>query len=301
MSYSLRVRFAILATLSALLGCTYPEFGFAGDAVVADVGVEDSTIDTGAPLDTSVVDEVSSDSIFPTDDVADTTSTDTFKPDTAMPPDTSDKVGCMGSTSVFCVDFDGSGATPLTGWDDSYLRGSGALTLDTTLFRSPTRSLLTTMPIGTGEVSANVHKVFVASAETRPMALEFSVRFDKVPTIAGPLVAKLGRGSGGRGVALYLGVNTFGIDAMGPTGTTNYRMPGTVPANTWIRVRIEAMLSPTSGWLKLVVNGKTETYQSGIPTAGAAGTDVKVNLGLYESDPPTAIKAYFDDVTFDWL
>src|SRR5205085_7583876 len=115
--------------------------------------------------------------------------------------------------------------------------------------------------------------------------------------------AKLSRGAGGRGLALYMGKSHLAVDAMGPSSTTNHEMVGALPINTWVHIRLEAVLSSTSGSFKLFIDDMTtpNVSKSGIPTTNSGGTDVKVNLGLYNSDPDPARKAWFDDVQFDWM
>lgn len=297
------MRLVALTLLSAIAGCAYPEFAFGTD------GAADSRADDSAPADSfvddsfvddSALDGASPDAIFPTDDAA---AGEVALPDTSAPVDSGPKLGCAALASMFCRDFD-SAATPTTGWVDSYVRGGGALTLDGMVFRSPSRSLLSALPVSasSAEVAANVHASFTADAESRAMFLSFWLRFDVVPTAAsGPMVVKLSRGGMGRGLAIYAGAGTLGVDAMGPTTTTNHRMTRAIAANTWMHIRLEGVLSPTTGSFKLYLDDKLEVSKTGLPTTSAAGNDVKVNVGLYHNEASPALRAYYDDVQFDWM
>jgi hypothetical protein len=293
-----------LALLSMISGC-YPEFGFApSDAEPADThSISDTTV-----VDTAI------DGIFPSEDVADSAAfdswmpdtllPDTFTPDTFMPPvDTGPPVGCTSSAAAFCRDYEGVSSV-ISGWDDSYLRGGGVLNLDSTRSKSPTHSMYSFLPVVSTEASANVHKAFLASSATRPMALDFWVYFDVIPTGTGPLVTKITRDAANRGVSIYVGYGTFAVDVNSPTGTVNIRMPGTVSAGRWMHVRFETMLSATTtGWFKLYVdNMMTPALErSSIATTTVTATDTKINVGLYDGSNALAIKAWYDDVAFFWL
>jgi len=297
------LRWLGLAMLPTIVGC-YPEFSFATtDAAAAD--------DTAIVVSDTAREDVATDAIFPGEDTGtvatdsamiDSAMIDSAKPDTfVLPVDTGPPVGCGGSTAIFCRDFEGvTGAA--SGWDDSYLLGGGAVNLDSTHVRSPTKAMYTFLPTSTGEVAANVHKLFTASSASRPMALDFWVYFDVIPTGSGPLFAKISRAS--RGVTLYVGASTLNVDAMGPT-TTNYKLTTrTISAGTWYHLRIEAVLSPVNtGWFKLYVDNMTTPAleKSAIATTSSTGTDVKVNLGLYNNEAGNAIKTWYDDVAFSFL
>lgn len=295
-----------LALLSMISGC-YPEFGFvASDAAPSDTA---SVSDTSLP-DTFVAD-TSADSIFPGEEtapdtaIADSEIADTAKADTFVPPaDTGPLIGCASSTAAFCRDFE-SVSSVSSGWDGSYLRGGGVLNLDTTRSRSASHSMYSFLPVVSTEASANVHKAFIASSATRPMALEFWVYFDVIPTGTGPLVTKITRDMANRGVAIYVGYNTFAVDVNSPTGTVNFRMPaGAVSAGRWMHVRFETMLSATTtGWFKLYVDNMTTPAleRSSIATTTVTATDTKINVGLYDGSNALAIKAWYDDVAFYWL
>lgn len=294
------MRLVALTLLPALVGCAYPEFAFGTDGAAAADSFAGDSAPADSFVDDSANDGASPDAIFPVDD---TSTGEVAPPDTATPVDTGPKLGCAAPAAMFCRDFDSS-ATPTAGWADSYVRGGGALTLDGTLFRSPSRSLLSSLPVSasTAEVAANVHASFVAPTESRAMFLSFWLRFDVVPAAAsGPMVVKLSRGGMGRGLAIYAGAGTLGVDAMGPTTTTNHRMTRAIAANTWMHIRLEGVLSPTTGSFKLFVDDKLEIMRTGLPTTSATGTDVKLNIGLYNNEAAPALRAYYDDVQFDWL
>lgn len=301
-------RGGLLLTAWLTAGCAFPDYTFATRTDSATVAPEDTSA-----IDSSIAD-TESDSIFPTDDTApgdstvkDTTVVDTTPPKDTMVVDTGPpKTGCAVLSSMFCRDWDSSGATAFTGWMGNYIRGGGGLTVDTVIFRSGPRSLQALLPANDGsfEASANLDHTFTATSESKGMYLDFWARFDGIPGVSGPLVAKLSRGAGGRGLALYLGKGHFAVDAMGPAGTTNYEMTGVLPSNTWIHVRLEAVLSmTTSGSFKLFIDDMTtpNVSKSGIATTNSGGTDVKLNLGFYNSDPDSGRKAWFDDVQFDWM
>jgi hypothetical protein len=304
--------FAAVPLIAA--GCAFPDYAFEARN---DVGV---TVDSAtSPGDTNVVSDSSSDVIFPTDDTSmppgDSTVTmmDTTVVDTGTPPDTTPvmdtappKMGCAALSSMFCRDWDSSGATAFTGWMGNYIRGGGSITVDTSVFRSGPRAMMSTIPASDGvtEVSANVDQQFTAPSATKGWYYDFWARFETIPSISGPLVAKVSRYSSGRGLALYLGKDHLGVDAMGPSGTTGYQMVGTLTPGAWVHIRLEGVLSTTSGSFKLFVNDMVtpNISKSGIPTTSADGTDVKINLGFYNSEPdPSTRKAYFDDVQFDWM
>lgn len=288
-----------LVLLPAIVGC-YPEFGFAprdADPPTDDTAVVDA-----------IANDASNDAIFPVDDTAastDSASPDTFVPPTDMGVDTTPPPsGCAGLSGwTFCRDFD-SATTPGSGWVDTYIVGGGSLTFDTTYFRSATKSLRSSLPASSGVESAgNAHTTLTASSESRQVALDFWVRFSVVPSGDGPMFAKIARASSSRGVTLYVGRNSIAVDASGPTSTTNYPLPRSLSTNTWYHVRLETLLSTTSGSFKLFVDDMTTAavQKSGIPTAGGTGVDIKINAGFYNAGTVSAMNAWFDDVAVYWL
>jgi len=135
------------------------------------------------------------------------------------------------------------------------------------------------------------------------MAVDFWVYVDVVPTGSGPMLIKISRASANRGVSLYLGGGGLAVDVNAPSGTTNHRMPGGLSAGRWYHVRFATVLSSTSaGWFKLYVD---DMAMPALERAGATttvdGTDVKLNVGLYDGSNATAVKAWYDDVAFHWL
>lgn len=299
-------RCALLVVIAA--GCAFPDYAFAPETPRETAIEEADSAPDGSIADTAT------DGIFPLDDTttetsADTAVVDTAKPDTkpdTMMSDTGSKTGCAASTAMFCRDWDASGGTPTTGWEDSYLTGGGGLFLDGAFTVSSPKSLLSALPSSAGgaDLSASLQASFTAPTPTTPMVLDFWGRFDGIPSGSGPLIAKLSRGPGGRGLALYAGDGHLAIDAMGPASTQNYPMTRAMPINVWSHIRLEATLSATaSGAFKLFVDDMITpaVAKSGIPTTSGIGVDVKLNVGLYADQADSARKAWFDDVTFGWM
>ncbi len=307
-----------------LVGCGYPEFRFvsadgsgdataiettavadAADAAVERVEVEDDTADdarpdptdTTQPTDTTVFD-VRPDTMPDGRDAADAPL------DTRDAADMGSPTGCATSTELLCREFENS-TEPTYAWTGNYKVGASTYSIDPTYFISPTHSFLSTIVVSSGEIAASVHRTFTAASNTTPMHADFWVRFDVIPGAGskGPLFFKLARGTGGRGVALYVGDGGITVDALGVSPTTSYKAPTALSAGTWIHLRLEAQLvMATTGWLKLYVNDMTTpaVSKSNVSTTDLDETDVKVTIGLYDSPATAAVKAWYDDVKFGW-
>ncbi|MGZ3420373.1 MAG: hypothetical protein ACXWUG_08925 [Polyangiales bacterium] len=286
----------LLFGLVLATGCSYPEFGFVAEVgggadatgeIVStfDSAVEDSAVDTLGPDDTSV---------------------DGFVSDSADAPIDTAPVGCSG-THVFCDDFDTS-SMPDSKWGSFFTAGGGTISLDTMVSHTAPDSFLAFVPTSGAapEVAADLHKQFDGALSTTPMRLDFWVRVEASYDGAGMMIAKLQRGSSGRGVEVGLGSSGFYLAMLGAGGAyTSVDAKHAAPVGGFVHVRVEGMLvTDATGWAKLYIDdmGTPLVDKAGFSTTDTTSNSVKVIVGLYTNEMnPISYRARYDDVAFDWL
>lgn len=301
----------LLLGLVLAAGCNYPEFGFSegGDASSAEdtaAPAEDTAAaDSGSDMDSTVADSGTDSGVDST--VADSMP-DTTKPD--APVEVGPTVGCIG-THVFCDDFEKS-AKPESAWSGGlYIASTGSMVFDgSSATRSPTHAPLSTVPASSGDaggvdMAAQLVRVFDAPSTSTPMRLDFWVRVDSTYTGTAMLLAKMQRGTTGRGVEVGLADGAFYVGLLG-AGTSKYSTPKHAPSlGKFMHVRLEAtLLVGTTGFGRIYVDDMTTPVAelTGYSTTDSTEATTKVLVGLYTNEfNPSVYRARYDDVSFDWL
>jgi hypothetical protein len=298
----------LLASLVLSAGCNYPDFAFvAGDAAEAADAATDSSVDS-AELDSAPLEETGEDSTI--DSAADSrgdTAIDSTKPDVAT--DAPPPVGCVGA-HVFCDDFDTS-SKPESDWLPLYSAGGGTMVFDGSgVCRSCPHSPISTVPSSASadaapELAAQLVKTFDATTSSKPMRLDFWVRLDAAFTGSTMMLAKLQRGTSGRGVEVDLAPDGIYLGVLG-SGSSKYLSTKKLPAlGKFVHVRLEATLAVgTEGSGRVFVDDMTAPAAElvGLSTTDTTSVTTKVIVGLYTNETnPTSYRAYYDDVSFDWL
>jgi hypothetical protein len=302
----------LLVGLVLLAGCNYPEFAFLADAPTDSPSVPDSDSDSLSDSDSdseSLSDADSdsdSDSESLSDSAVDSMVVDT-KPD--APLDTGPTVGCIG-THLFCDDFEKS-AKPESAWPGLYIASTGTMIFDGSgIARSPTHAPLSTVPASSGDaggvdMAAQLVRTFDAPSTSTPMRLDFWVRVDSTYTGTAMLLAKLQRGTTGRGVEVGFAGGGFYVGLLGASGS-KYSTPKSAPTlGKFMHVRLEASLVVgTTGFGRIYVDDMTTPLASlsGYSTTDSTEATTKVLVGLYTNEfNPSSYRARYDDVSFDWL
>ena len=297
-----------------MTGCTYPDIAFAPDAAREDVEIggddadtatdsgDDATVDSR--VDTFVGDtraeiapETASDS--PSDTSPLDAGPETLAADAAVdtPP-----TGCLGSTHLFCADFDKS-VKPEDGFDGMDVSAEGSLALDPSGRSSPNSLLCQTVAFATGIAAANVTKTFIAPSTDTIIRVEAWVKLESAtfPGKSGSaFILKVQRT--GDGATLSLDSSGFFADAIGTTYTA-YPLTKTVPVGVWFKVRMDTRLHPTSGTLTVWIEDMTTPVleKTAISTATVVTAERTVVLGLYSQNGTATFRARYDDVTADYL
>jgi hypothetical protein len=294
----------------AIAGCGYPSFEFRASDIVdaAETSVDTSSDDTMMIVD--AMDESAADTTI--DEVASDTGADASPLDSGLldsgPPDTGPTVGCA-SAHVFCDDFEAS-TDPWDKWGGYDLLGGGIAKIDTAYVRSGSSAFLTYVP-ATGatatDLSADINKAFTPATSTTPARIDLWIRTDTYYDGETRLVAKLMRGTNGRGVEIALRKGHVIVDVLGAGTYASY--PYTAkPFNggQWYHLRLEALVvASTAGWFRFYADDMSAPVLSatGISTADASTGDVRFSLGFYSngSSGDPELRARIDDASFDWL
>lgn len=289
-------------------GCEYPVYGFvpddAGSGVdgAADVG-SDTTID-------AAVDDTNGDTVALGDtgdagiDADDTASADT-RPDTGVADAPSDALvtkGCAGSVHAFCADFD-SVLMPQTGWTDSNLVGGGTNLIDHALFTSPSGSYAAAFPTSAAtEAAATLNEDFSLSSASALLTAEAWVRLDDATSPHDTLLLKLSRVGSGNGVDVSIGASGLVMDIVGTPSSGTFHLYDPTP-NVWFKIKLEVVLATgTGGSAKAYIDDTLLVTQTGVATTTSTATSARLVVGVYQSETSTtAMRAIFDDVTFDNL
>jgi hypothetical protein len=287
--------------------CSYPEFGFAPDAALPDSG--DSALVDSAPvdsaLDDSALDTIVADGVVPETTITDTFVSDTFVPDTFVPdtfvPDTAPpKTGCAVMLHDFCADWDTSSPEPTFGWGSSYLQNGGTIAHDTVNF-SPPRSLLTTVPAGSGVGAASVSRELPAPAATTMARIDVRIRLDVDKYSPGVLLVKLQREN--HGAAVWLGPTGLYLEAFGNTYRAADFTKKVVPG-TWHRLRMEATIRTTGATIRGYLDDLSTPAATltDVSTAISDGTSRSLVIGPYmDGTSYPTFTARYDDASLDWL
>lgn len=300
----------LLGLSLALPACSYPEFAFTpGDTRDSEVVVETSGEDTiVAPQDSDAIDSASDATINATIDATTDGSIDSkldsAAPDTAVadtkpdaPADTAGPRGC-DLPHDFCADFD-TVMMPDDDWTSSFSASTGALMLDGTNFRSPTRSLVATVGPSSTTASAMLVKSFTVAASTTAITAEGDLFLDSLTYAHANeiILFKVQRSTAGDGVFLTVGASGVSLFAQ---GTTTNRWPVTgVVAGKWFHVKMEAVLHTTSGSAKLWIDGALVQNRTGVTTAEINDTTRQLLVGVFAYLGAVPFKARFDDVSYD--
>ncbi|MGZ5967184.1 MAG: hypothetical protein ACXWP4_05920 [Polyangiales bacterium] len=300
------MRALILGSVCALVGCSYPDFGFTVDAGET----ADTAIDSAVALDSDLEDSL----LDGSDDTDDTTTVDSADSaidsvsETAVdgPTDTPAPVGCAGSAALFCVDWD-SVTTPDAPFDNKDLVTPGAIALEKTgAHSSPNLFLSSTGPsTATDTVTADVFKAFTAPASSTPMRVEAWIKLESAtfPTTTGSaFLLKVERPGGtGDGVTLSIDETGLFVDRI----AVDYdRFPISVKAKpgVWMHVRMDVVLQVAGGSVKLWIDDMTTPVvdKTGISTAVNDSVNRLLSVGLYSQRATGTFKARYDDVSFSF-
>jgi len=285
---------ATLAFALLVCGCSYPDASFG-----ADTAGSDASVDVGVETDVGI-DAVSEGA----PDIADVfdSSTDSGTEDViASDSGDSGPTGCAAK-HLFCRDFDTVKAVE-EGWFTNLAVG-GTVSLDGTDFFSSAHSARSEIPAVTGggvEPAAMLYNEFDRPSSGMTVRADMWLRFEKSTYDSEVRVVSLYYDENGEGFILY--VDAFGSFLSFPSFSLKFPTP--LPEKKWFRFRIDAVMADA---LKSTVNvyvddmTKPVLSKSGF-TLKSPITNNRIDLfiGAYASAPNTAFKAWYDDVSFDFL
>jgi hypothetical protein len=277
---------------AALVGCSYPQFAFeqavidgssATDTLVAETAADDTLVedtfisaDTTTVVDTSVADVVDS---------------------TPPPP-----MGCTGSTALFCIDFS-KAVEAHDGWTSDKLSPGSTLQIENTAPFSAPNNLIAFVKADTmGYPEASVAKLFTAPTLDRVARIDFRL---KVPAKPGPggryLLVRYHRADAGDGISFTLDGTGFYLEVHGGSYSEKRAMTP-VPADTWIHVRMDAVLKYSGGSVRAWIDDMTTPVAelTAISTTETDSLDRRIDVGIFANTPPNDLWARYDDVSFDW-
>lgn len=257
---------AILVTFVAC-ACAYPEFKFAAPAGDTDSAVDDSSVADTAVAETLV----------------------------EAPR------GCAAlGAHEFCQDFD-SVATPELGWSDKSVTALGLIALDKPGYSGAHALLAETRADAMNVQLANVYREFTAPSADAMMRVEAWIKLEvaAVDTQGGYLIKVARQGDG---VSLSLGKSGLYTE-VGGTTYQEFAIARSVPVGVWFHAKLEVKLHVTAGSINIYIDDMTTPAfnKSGISTVQAESTARKLAVGLYSGRTTTAMRARFDDVTFDFV
>jgi hypothetical protein len=201
---------------------------------------------------------------------------------------------------MFCDDFDT--VQPLEShWAQV---DNGRALLDTTLFRSPPRALLSRLDGQTPDCSyAEASNSF--HGDYRGFHASYALYFDPA-TFPGEHVVSahfLERGSVSCAALLYLSDSTAKLveQVQGGTndGLSQHMGSVSVPQRRWARVDVDVDLAQAR--LKVTVDGAPSIDDALLRACPIPSGDAAIKLGFYNDcgSPPQTRQVSFDDVTFD--
>lgn len=264
------MRIALLAC--CLAGCSYPEFAFSGPVDANADASDDAAVDSALIADTAV--------------------TDTPVADTAT------STGCTAlGAHFFCHDFD-KAMVATDGWPESNVSALGSVTLVPSDHSGPNALLAETKVDAAALQTAHLSREMTSPGVDTVGRVDLWIKLELTSiTSNGGYLFKWSRG--GDGVTLSLGAGGLYVE----TKATDYPVPKAVPPGKWMHVRIEAKLHPTTGWFALYIDDLTTPVlkKVDVHTTTTQGLDRRFTIGLYASRNGATLRAYYDDITFDFL
>lgn len=271
------------------MGCSYPGFAF-DQAVVdaaADVVVEDS-----APADASVADTFVAPDTTP---VVDTSVADAV--DSAPPP-----TGCAGSTAVFCIDFS-KAIEAHDGWTSDKVSPGSTLQIENVMPYSAPNDLISLVKAdAAGYPEASVAKLFTAPSMDRVARIDFRLKVPAKPGTGGRYaLMRYHRADAGDGISFTLDGTGFYLEIHGGSYSEK-RAPTPVPVDTWMHVRIDAVLKYSGGSARVWLDDMSTPAAdlTSISTTETDSLDRRIDVGIFANTPPNDLWARYDDVSFDW-
>jgi len=210
---------------------------------------------------------------------------------------------------TFCASFDD--ATALSGWKALAQSPGTTIQLDTQQLKSPPSSLLVMLPVSaSGSLVTALTQTF--PQPLKGAHLEFDLRI-------GPAVfADMDAGAGlvrlasisvpdfatASGVSLAWRsdgpVVLVAAAQDGGVGETAYPLQSAPAVDTWVHVRLDAVLDAAgAGSVKVTLDGATALEQGGLSIVGAGEPAVQLDVGLVSRDQTPELRVNYDNATLD--
>ena len=210
-------------------------------------------------------------------------------------PDSPSMPWCAGRETAFCADFD-TVAAVTDGFTTANVAAGGTLDFDLVAFTSPTRSLHSKVPVGSGAGSSSATATKVIPTSVGRSVLEFDCNVASIGTGSGDWllqIARLGRNGSEGAVGLFAqgaGVWAIFVSTDQPVFVDQLPAPN---YGSFVHVSIDVRWSATAGSVRVAFNGVTVFAREAVTTATpSATTSVELSVGLAEvagATPPGEI------------